>query len=133
MYGIISTLYKEGEEKRMDQELYKKSLEGQNLLISKNTNGITGAWMQGRTWISDVDISSMHLENYPLIMERLEIEGNLMLGFSRQEQIYWASILYNQNGVLSSEQYVTGYDVTEIVTVLNNRLIDVREYQELGR
>lgn len=49
-------------------------MEEQELLINKNENGITGAWMKEGKWVSDVDITSLQLENYPYIMERFEIE-----------------------------------------------------------
>ena len=120
----------------MDSLIYTKSLEGQKILINKNENGITGSWMKDGNWISDVDISSLHLENHPLILERLNYieNANLIIGFSNPAQLFYAMIAYSEdNNKLKPEQYVSGYDTTEILTVLNNRLISVNEYQELQR
>lgn len=111
----------------------KKSLKEKELLISKNENGITGSWMREGKWISDIDITSLHLENYPFIVERLEIEGNLILGSLKNTNIYYAILMYFKENVLSSEQYVTGYDIEEILIAMNNRLIETSGYQNLGR
>lgn len=62
----------------------------ESLLISKNENGITGARIKEGKWVTDVDITSLHLENYPYIMERFEIEGCLRLGYSQNYQQYYA-------------------------------------------
>lgn len=120
----------------MDSLIYTKSLEEQELLINKNENGITGAWMKNGNWFSDVDISSLHLENYPLILERLNYieNANLIIGFSNPAQLFYAMIAYPEdNNKLIPEQYVFDDNITEILTVLNERLISVDEYQELNR
>lgn len=112
------------------EEIIKK-IEEKNLLINKNMNGITGAWMKEGKWVSDVDITSIHLENYPLILERLEIEGDLLLGKSQDTQLYYAIILYHNDGVLSCEQYVTDYKLEDAINTLNNRLIEIEEFQKM--
>lgn len=108
-------------------------MEEQELLINKNENGITGAWMKEGKWVSDVDITSLQLENYPYIMERFEIEGNLVIGRLKDTNIYYAILMYYKENVLSSEQYVTGYELEEVLSTLDNRLIEATEYLKLRR
>lgn len=103
-------------------------MEEQELLISKNENGITGARMKEGKWVSDVDITLLQLENYPYIMERFEIEGCLRVGYSQDYQQYYAIMLYHKDGVLGCEQYVTDYSLEEALSTLDNRLIEGTEY-----
>lgn len=100
----------------------------ESILISKNENGITGARMKEGKWVTDVDITPLQLENYPYIMERFEIGGNLIIGYSQDFQQYYAIIMYQKDGVLSCEQYVTDCSLEEALKTLDNRLIEGTEY-----
>ncbi len=114
----------------MEELLYLKSLEEQELLIIKNENGITGAWMKEDRWVSDVDIEPLHLESYPIIMEHLESEENLILGFSLHLQVYYAMLMGLENGVV---QHITGLDTKEILNILNTNLIRNKESLSLNK
>lgn len=41
--------------------------------------------------------------------------------------------MYYKENVLSSEQYVTGYELEEVLSTLDNRLIEATEYLKLRR
>ncbi len=104
----------------MDILLYQKALEGQELLIEKQLNFIKGFWILNGKKESFIDIASFPFKKFPLIKDNLNFSQKLIMGFSKEKQLFYALML---NDNLFVEACEVGHSTLEVLDKLNTSLI----------
>ncbi len=104
----------------MDTLLYQKALEGQELLLEQNRSSIIGTWILNGQKMGFVHLDDFSLDAYPLIKSDLALEKKLILGFSKEKQLYYA-VMLNEN--YSFLEATTGHTIVELLSKLDTALI----------
>ena len=104
----------------MDTLLYQKALEGQELLLEQASRSVTGTWILNGQKMSFAHLDNFSLEAYPLIKSDLAWGKKLILGFSKENQLYYA-VMLNEN--YSSLEATSGHTIVELLSKLDVALI----------